>query len=1814
MRLVLKVLISILIPVVLAVLLYNIARPIPFLYIVGIVLSFIYVIVAKLSERQKKYIGPRPDNSMRLLSVLFLVVLFCLSLKVLKDYQAPRGKAPYFNNLDYHALANYGVAFSNSIDLYSEKEDSVSGIWPSMSGKYKIAGINGNKATMEFDNFLVPVFSAKQIPYCFLGLRKKTKFSLLNPVYKESIVKGFKISDSQTSLTWIDISSKESNIFTFMMVFETSDRYLFDADFNTAIRYRDTILVKDLELQRGLSLKSIISRDGSFNKITTSNILFRWLDRYQGSYLINDGTGLLFFPSNDFYNACKVYKGDKLLAPTVSTKTDIDIADRFFVGLENERKKMQIRSLTVEERKISRNENFLLEFVDKTYFPFKSLESDESNIGVDKLRFLKNNYKQLTYNEIREGFLFHEETKQNSFTEFDGLIKFRVGSPNTKLQYEVISKGKLNPDLNMFALPSKNSSLVWLFSIEDFSKNPYAFSRLIIYLGLLVILMIALVLFKPNANLSLLETPLLIIVYLFIVFRFLLLWRVATFPPLENISSLELSKVRFFDVKGSISISWVIAFLALFVVLVIRKGSLDAFAKVSSQRGKSTLRKITLFFFNSRPVLVHFFVLVFFATYQKIFGEQVLLNILVPISSYFALSYVVIEKQLKLHHAINKSNNYFLSKTYDYLAYWIETPIFLLSLLTLGYYAVFDTGFAVLFLFFLIFKTILFSFYRKSVINRQVTFKERLTDPRCYWIYAVIALCIYVTAIFFKKSFYYALEYKFVVLIVLLTIVLLAVYFLMDPERAGKVKITSRIKWKLPVKPVLQWLLIFALIILIVPNPIKFFIGDGIDYKTRLTKFRTAILTDPVENMLFDYKYNSGKEQKIIETAQGQWFINTYLNLEQDKRLIHLREHFDKGVDYTTQTRDVVVPRYIISEFGGFSMFMILISLIFILLIFFLNYRISGVIEKFDPSGYLAGMSLILLPTIATFVWLTSTNRFVFFGQDFPFLSLTSKLSTALPMLLVTIVLFTKPVARDMPGNRSKVPIYGWVVFVIFLGLVVVISGKSNVLNNERFKVDFSKVLNRVDSVNYVLGDIQSTTDKNFGLSSFNFKNHSEKFISGVQSLMDSLFTNDEFKEIYDRSTVYEKSIFDSLKVNPALGFKSSSPIHIRFDSNKDMISFSFNQYFHLEQPPYDIKKVWKGDIEEQVLANEDRIVPKVYDAGSRKIILIPSSFLAPNEKPFALLYVDYSNKDECHIYNKQDEHIRQYQHQYAVAKLTEQDVVLFLNKKQGVITPWTMYGDKHYFAYSMMINGRQRHIYPLGSLLYWARDWKDATKQFLESTKAMGSNTFVDLDFNLCKRVNTYLQGTLKNAKKSEPELSFSVVAADGNGQIRLMADWNAQREIIDPNDERKIALKKSEQYFNVDSRAERIQWGNTNLLHMDLGPGSSIKPIVATAVTSGLKLEWQDLNFVKSEDTLIGEKFYTKYYAGLKLPGKGWEIGKASNYTNISSDFRHYLSESNNWYHSLIVFLGSYNQNDFLKNGNYSLRNQLSTKPNSNSKKFPIISVAGTQYYFLNPDGWPATSKNSDGKISYFGSGTSLIANGLRKNFFLTINPTNRYNSVVPRDSISEIVPDSITNKNTWSSPEASYFFQDNRVSDSLTENFNNGLRNPTLGGSPYVISPIAMLEMYGKLAAYNRLFKVTVDKAILPVKSEIDPDSTWGKSYPSFLLNNIYEGMRLTVTQGTARRLTNGNFIYKGYFVYAKTGTIGNSDDENSKRLAIIVTKAPFSEDNLSNNKFYVVYFTIGHAFESDEKDKSWFWPYYKIVLDEIINSTSFKTYMK
>jgi cell division protein FtsI/penicillin-binding protein 2 len=458
--------------------------------------------------------------------------------------------------------------------------------------------------------------------------------------------------------------------------------------------------------------------------------------------------------------------------------------------------------------------------------------------------------------------------------------------------------------------------------------------------------------------------------------------------------------------------------------------------------------------------------------------------------------------------------------------------------------------------------------------------------------------------------------------------------------------------------------------------------------------------------------------------------------------------------------------------------------------------------------------------------------------------------------------------------------------------------------------------------------------------------------------------------------------------------------------------------------------------------------------------------------------------------------------------------------------------------------------------------------------------------------------------------------MAADGNGKIRLMQDFVKNRTLIDPNNAQAIDKMNQRYFFFSNNKNERDQWGNTNLLHLAYGPGSSIKPLVFASLASRLNAGWENLILQASDQFEVkpgNTKASVGQYAGYKLPEKkGWIDEHGEHFGNI--DAVEYLRQSSNFYHSVLMFLGSYTRNDFKMNETYRIQNVLSRQLNDPDNQFPAIEVAGIPYRLksIKEKGWPRSSKDES---TYFGNEKSLMAEGLDKNLGLIVEDVDKTDFNIKdrgRVDYADTMVYRILYKQQlggflWSFPEQSFFIQAERKHANKLTNFFNGLKNPTLGGTPYNITPLKMTEMYGKLFSQNKEYQLYLTERDTQHSSWKVDSTTWKAGFNDFLRNNVIKGMEQVMINGTAAPMFGGNNVYKGYYFYGKTGTIKEGEQNDSKRLALVISKNNLMETPLKKNKFYTVYFTANEANNQE-------WATYRIIIDQILESESFKNYMK
>lgn len=1792
---------------------YNYVSPISFFILSGIILSVLYWFYLFLKVKKKTDLKEQ-SSEFTLASVCCLLILFPISLLVMRNYQLPREADPYYNNTDHHAIENYGVSFNKSLTLYKDDNDPDNGLFPSDTGSFSIS-VSENSTAFTFQNFFTPVFKKNG----------KNTHDLLNSLFKEPVSPGMLLTDNNSTLRFTYLNSfidNDASTFDITLLFTSNDKDLLGDSYENNRQLADTIVIKNLALKKGLDLRSVLlkAEAGSIGK---REYVFKWIDHFSKIYLLTikdsktAGHSLSLFPGHDFFSTAKVMKEHQLLLPQREHKFKGDTLEEFYVGLEHSLTPYKLRKKDITEKYIPNDAGYVLDMEGMNCFPLSNITDETRKIGNTEICFLKNSYTDLGFDEIRQGFLFHDNIKSNEYTRFNALLEYSIGQPGSDLSWKIHNLGKKqSASQQSFFLQSDNGDVNWLFRFHNFSNNKFGFNYCVLYLGLAMLCILALVVLTPGENVRFIETPVLIVTYLFFTYRLLLMWRVATFPPVENIRRFNFDYLREFDLSIfgitpglPVSLCFIIAALAFVFIYRLPKWELPKWPFIiktqlflEKTKGKIQSR------FSPSNWLSHLLVLVGATLILVAIKEEVvkrIASIIIPCISYFYFSYRTIKNRdiIKYHAPAIKSR--IIEVAYGLLTDWIHTPQFFLSLFTLAFFAFWDTGFAILFLFFLIIKNVIFNFIRYTIEG------EKNKKIPLQWVHGFIALGLLYVLILDKTIFSFLLNNKTGVLLTMMITAIIAVLVL-----------------KRRISSVISWALVPALILILFAIPgYKKSIEEKIDHKVRHVVYRTSILFEPVENMLFDYEFNSSKEQKIIETAQNQWYINSYLDPEKtsftEGKTINLRPHFSKGVDYITQTRDVVLPRYVIAEFGGLTMMLLLLAVSLPMLLFYFAYQLT------ENKGYQAGaaignMVLIFLFAIAFVVWLASTNRFAFFGQDFPFLSLTSRISTLLPVSLIVILLLQQPELK-----QKKLKWFFPLLITAALITAIGISGKSKLIPAGRFTINFSGVEKRLAEINEIYSDVQHTEKINYAnVSGETLNNNPDLFINTVHQSLTRLYADERFKQIYEDScTRYEKSILDSLRSNPKSGFNLGSPVHLKYDNGE--LNFAFNRYFRMELPAYEIKNAWKGDIaQESIPGDSASQEPRYYSTLDEKaeMFIIPPSYLLPKNGPVGLFNLKGAgprNYLVSLVYNGATKQLINLDPGSFVKVLNNRDIVFLKDASQRYQGNLTINEkEQPYFAYNFEINGKQNHIYPLGKRFYWIRYWTSLNKKYFESHQQLNSNTAITIDYKLTDAVGRYIQNGLQKFEGKIPELNFSVMAADGNGKIRLMSDFAMRRELLDPNDTREIAEKEKEEYFIVNKEAERLQWGNLNLLRLSKGPGSSIKPIIAAAVTSQLNLNWAQMEYIgNGQLDVVNKMVKVPYYAGLELKNP-WVLEQ---YHNNSTSFISYIKYSNNLFHSLLMFLGSYQKDDFLVPGEqrYSISQVATLNPENQRCSFPKLKMEGRDLYLRSQQHWPVTQSfaGNGNQNTYFGNTKSLISRGLSANFQLFCEPTNKYSNSNQKHNFSLTLPDSLT-EGAWAFPEESYFLQNRRASADLNINFFRGLSQPTLGGIPYEITPFKMLEMYGALASLKNQYQLTIDQRKIAREDWNYDNDTWSSldDYKTFVSGNVIAGMKaVLINGGTADTLfgTPNTNIYEGYHIYAKTGTIGvQSAGENSKRFAVIISKTALETGDLSNNRFYVVYFTINNAYKNfaTGQDKIWFWKYYRNIIYQIIHSASFEAYMK
>ncbi len=1751
-------------------------------FLSAVILSVItYYILNLNSERQigkLEIANPNLDyenarNKRHILITLpLLLLIFIAALITEKRVMMPSGNA-YFKNIDYSGLNHYAISFKNSgTFLYNDYDDS-------LSSKVTFSRA-GSQYNIQTENFNEPVFQ-KISKDCYRVINAGQDFEISKAVITNgaSTLKFSrkKISNKEDEFT-VHITSTDAEIL----------RQLGKNECNS------TITFKTRPIRYGISLNNLFTGIENYHVSSAGDyeVLNAILDDAGSTYLLcnsrsQDDREYILFKTGDIGDY-KIIANNKI--QTNSGDFSIEPGKKFYIGFANNRAEMYLDTL--------QNEHALYFDFPNTYYMSSPNDIEE---GTKCTRFITNQYERLKDIPLKEGFCFQNSSLADN-SPIHGVIEYVAGSPRQKLQVNYIDKNESilkykKAEGNKFSLVNNAHNLRYHFSIRDFSENGFAYGKTISYTLFIFLLFAAFTVFSNAGSLRRFQPIVLFVIFAFVVLRFILYWRIATFPPLENISKHELENTfRGFDFN-ILGISVPVPATVIFTFAIIAGVFFYRIFKKSFSN-----KSISSFNFFSKRNLSY--------TLQMLFSYLIMLGLcmilsFVPIEFVKRVSIILLPTLLYIFYSKKCNENYvfrhidekyqstFLDRVRAYIFYLIQNPAFYLTVVTIAFFAITDRGFCVLFILFILLKNVLLNFLKKSIGKTSVI--TMFTRPWNYWIYGLVALLVYFIFIAQKSLFYYLLTYKLVFIGLMIFFVALIINLFSESKKIFR----------------MGSLILLGIYLLAVSIPqSRKLINQKITEKIKHVQYRASIIHQPVSALLEQNEYSSFSARKIIETAENQWFINSYISNPFDySKPINFKSFTKVGVNYNTQTRDVVVARFIIGELGSVNMYLILVLCLLPLIFYLVSYKLKKQDGVFETGTYAGLIPLLLFFTLCLFVWLTSTNRFVFFGQDFPFLSLTSKISVLLPLLLFFVLLIQNPATYNFLSIKTEL---AFSRYIILFGLIFITSAFTvikNELNQDNFNVVVNSTRNTIEQkFDNILGIVQDSLDL-----------HRRK--ASYEQLCKIIKTDKRYIQLVNQDIAepYTKSIFSLWEQNPSSANRVNNPMYIRYDQGR--YRAEYNNTLYLTLPIADNKKVWHGSISENSEGFAENIslryngntgsvsLPYNRDDNNISFCIIPTAWMPDASQPAAIMNVHNQYKKSTNILLQKKDASTQVQSSLNFSKgFGCGDIVTVHagNKKFDIV----FNSDGINFANHKWVNSAYRAIFPMGKNNFWIYNLANALRTPFKNTPE--KSLPVTLDYNLYEAIQVKIKRVYKTSSKNR-KFNFSVVAADGDGNIRVMNDFNGMRTELDPNNPQRIYKLQQEHFFYSNTNRERKQWGNANLLSLHLGPGSSIKPAVIAAIGSQANLEWDKLIYLNSPGDI-------QSYAGLTIT-QGWKnIEHGGDRVSLPG----YIEHSSNFFHSVVMFLGSYTKQDFLdKENKLSLVNVLTRKPNKKNT-FPRMEIDGTVYALRNfsDKGWPYSDPSHKTR-SYFANENSLIATGMSSNLNLATTDIDKQDGS-PMNTGKVFFFDSITNNllkqnnftnSIWVLPEASSFPQkmrhyiSSKRKNEINENFNLGLKTPTLGGYPYQLTPLKMLEMYNALFTQNMNYHAGIAiraSTFLPWQI----DSSWVQgAFKDFLCHQVFEGMKRVITSGTGTKLMPLCREYGNLFFYAKTGTINeeSSGAASSRRLILTITDKDMTiPENISPaTKVYSLYYVI-------DNNKDFDWGLVMDIARDCIQSKTFKNY--
>lgn len=990
-----------------------------------------------------------------ILYAIMTVVFGGLSMHALNNYINPEKEV--FANNDHHALRLEGIIIDDPVNggfLLAGDSENAFHDNDKFSGTLSIADITESSVILKSSGFTRPIYTKR----LYKGEYSDMRTNLVSNDGEHPLFQG-EYHSKDTSIIGDEVilvsKSKDENgrnrrislkIYEFdadnfkddekkrnrddkcLYVFYSNDELKKDTS-SRHIFIRNSLSLSDLASDVALEFDPVgisIIRDYSNTDVPRTKLLGKsksslFSKKTHGSYV-----GKRY--SIDLDSRADVSEiiinGKSFRPDRLNTELEVPFNVPFYIGSGSDkteamvfRKRHQGDTLCLEYelpryRYLSSNENQ----VENTLMITTSLFDTSSPDNLDLMPAYTDNIllfdvfdRQNNRNQLSPAYLSFASGESSKLLDYDFITSRGRSTDQRSLDYRCSIRGTDFSDLDnpsdslaffsktglMHVVPTiGNQGVSWMMSVENFKETTPFDSKHISYLLFAVMMVCSfLLVFRPESTryYSIMEYSAYLVLIAFLTVRLFLMWRTTVFPPVTAISYYEFNHFR-----TAVPILWIIGAFGFFVTSVLA-------VKIWMYRRKvikpdfPLLRNLLMPERNMYIAIVCSYLLGFMSSF--VLPAERICNIMIPVAIavvfeilihwLYARTYIQDIKTKNLKDPIGKRRN----------------PI-LMSAINLcmasGVTFVKDGGYGVMFIIF----SILFLIY-KFLDLRSYTPRNKNSSKAtiCKYLLFIFAIAIFA---FYKDLFIFMFNRRlefvllaFVLILILAVLIIVVLDIPVNFRNAG---------WKAG-----------ALVLSAAVACAGLYIALGSQMDGKHLEYRIRVHMDTPENTLAYHIKSQEAQNKFMQASINGWILDEYTEIGKDVRVLgedgagyfKMQPQSKLGALWFAQTTDIVLSRFIIAEHSQ--------SLAVLFIIAFVMMLAIGLLSRSEHrwTKMIMVMIPLLFATQAMLIWLANTGRFIFFGQDFPLISVTSKLSIIYFFFLLLILVVASLIEKMPHAVRS---------------------------------------------------------------------------------------------------------------------------------------------------------------------------------------------------------------------------------------------------------------------------------------------------------------------------------------------------------------------------------------------------------------------------------------------------------------------------------------------------------------------------------------------------------------------------------------------------------------------------------------------------------------------------------------------------------------------------------------------------------------------------------------------------------------------------